>query len=325
MHKQPIISPIEGPYVDCEGKRLLDFSSSDYLGLSQHPDVRKSSIRYTLKYGVGSFPYPLSCQQQLEQKFAHLMGFEQLSFFSSYKELASQLPQDYIADVSLELSAGKKFQTIDDLKAILKKGSFVIAPAHRQDIDALIKLVRSKEGIIFLENTETFGIQGIKGFGAAAHKKEIDGVMGSCVKGGGCPISYVAWNKSFEGLLFQKWSLFPGLLGAIDTVLNLLPDMDPERQTVLKQTAWVAEALSLPAPSLPILTLEFATQQEMQTLFDELLAADILVSKKTPSSIAFLVTALHTPDDLDQLRVAMKSSTKRCDLATQSATPTPSQ
>ena len=48
------IAPVDGPYINLDGKKLLDFSSCDYLGLAQHPEVKKGAIKYALKYGVGA-------------------------------------------------------------------------------------------------------------------------------------------------------------------------------------------------------------------------------------------------------------------------------
>ncbi len=40
--------PLDGPYLQYRGKKVLDFASHDFLGLAQHPEVKKSAIRYTL-------------------------------------------------------------------------------------------------------------------------------------------------------------------------------------------------------------------------------------------------------------------------------------
>jgi 7-keto-8-aminopelargonate synthetase-like enzyme len=48
--EKKLVTPLDGPYLQYQNKRLLDFSSEDFLGLSKHPDVKKSSIKYTLRF-----------------------------------------------------------------------------------------------------------------------------------------------------------------------------------------------------------------------------------------------------------------------------------
>ena len=59
-----------------DGKRMLDFSSADFLGLGKHPDVNKSVIRYVLKYGTGTPPpeVEFAPQRTLEEKLAYFQS-----------------------------------------------------------------------------------------------------------------------------------------------------------------------------------------------------------------------------------------------------------
>jgi 7-keto-8-aminopelargonate synthetase-like enzyme len=75
------IVPADGPYVIYEGKKLLDLSSCDFLGLSQHPEVKKEAIKYTLKYGVAALTYS-TIQHEIEAKLAQYLGKETALLFS---------------------------------------------------------------------------------------------------------------------------------------------------------------------------------------------------------------------------------------------------
>ena len=48
------VSTPQDTVVAIEGKKLLNFSSNNYLGLANHPDVVEAFIKYARKYGVGS-------------------------------------------------------------------------------------------------------------------------------------------------------------------------------------------------------------------------------------------------------------------------------
>lgn len=43
-----------GVFVEIDGKEHIDFSSNDYLGLSQHPEMMEASAKASEKYGTGS-------------------------------------------------------------------------------------------------------------------------------------------------------------------------------------------------------------------------------------------------------------------------------
>ena len=49
-------SPIEnaGPYIEKDGRRMTQFSTNDYLGMSRHPEVMRVAAEYAAKYGIGA-------------------------------------------------------------------------------------------------------------------------------------------------------------------------------------------------------------------------------------------------------------------------------
>jgi len=84
------VSPIEnaGPWIEYEGRRVLQFSTNDYLGLSVHPEVRATASEYTARYGIGSpmGARPLSgttdLHLELERQVADFKGTEAAVTFS---------------------------------------------------------------------------------------------------------------------------------------------------------------------------------------------------------------------------------------------------
>ncbi len=50
------ISPIEnaGPWMDVGGRRMLQFSTNDYLGMSVHPEVRAAAAEAAAQHGIGA-------------------------------------------------------------------------------------------------------------------------------------------------------------------------------------------------------------------------------------------------------------------------------
>jgi len=50
------VSPVEnaGPWIEANGRRVLQFSTNDYLGMSVHPEVRAAAAEYAARYGIGA-------------------------------------------------------------------------------------------------------------------------------------------------------------------------------------------------------------------------------------------------------------------------------
>jgi 8-amino-7-oxononanoate synthase len=80
----------QGTEITWEGRRLINFSSNDYLGLAQHPKLKAAAIEASQRWGAGAGAARLICgtlppHRQLEQTIARFKGSEAaLSFGSGY-------------------------------------------------------------------------------------------------------------------------------------------------------------------------------------------------------------------------------------------------
>lgn len=78
----------DGMLAECEGRQLINFSSNDYLGFAQHPDVIAAFQKSAARDGVGSAGSALTTghfatHHALEQQAAALFGYEAALFTSS--------------------------------------------------------------------------------------------------------------------------------------------------------------------------------------------------------------------------------------------------
>ena len=85
---ETVIEAVESDRVRINGKWYVSFTSNDYLGFSQHPDVKASAVRALEQYGVGSGGSRLMCgtselHRQLEQLIADFTGHEAAMVFNS--------------------------------------------------------------------------------------------------------------------------------------------------------------------------------------------------------------------------------------------------
>lgn len=96
--KLRVLTPLDAPYVICQGKSLINFAGNDYLGLSNHPLVKEEASKFLSLYGAGSPSSRLvtgniDCYEQIERKLAIATGFEAaLIFPTGYQLNASVLP-----------------------------------------------------------------------------------------------------------------------------------------------------------------------------------------------------------------------------------------
>lgn len=290
-----LIAPSDGPYVLVQGKKLLDFSSCDFLGLAQHPEVKKASIKYTLKYGVGIPVAPLGSapQKQLESKLATYLGTEASLLFPSFDEVKKALATQKTTLLSSET---------DDIEKPPKKAA----------------------GLLCLDDTFLLGISGENGF---AHHDGFDIVFGSLAYGVGASGGFIAGSKKLLSSFASSEPLSFPALGAIDSALSFIPELEHERQTLEKNRRWLGQLLkSYPAKMLksPRALLQFKSPKEAEQTRQALAAEQIFLAPPVEKTLYIAMTALHTPDDLDQLTVALKKfSATDWALEMQSLTPTP--
>ena len=78
----------DGLWLERNGKRLLSFSCNDYLGLSQHPELKAAAIAAIERHGVGAGASRLVTGEhplyaELEQRLARMKGTEAACVFGS--------------------------------------------------------------------------------------------------------------------------------------------------------------------------------------------------------------------------------------------------
>jgi 8-amino-7-oxononanoate synthase len=78
----------QSPHIEIGGKALLNFSSNDYLGLANEPDLKEAAIDAVEKFGTGSGASRLICgslapHHELEEALAAFKGLEAALTFST--------------------------------------------------------------------------------------------------------------------------------------------------------------------------------------------------------------------------------------------------
>jgi glycine C-acetyltransferase len=99
-----------GLHTQIAGKPIINFSSNDYLGLTNHPKVKEAAKRAVDKYACGlssSRPQATTTEHvELEQRFAKWMGFEScLLFTTGYQAMLGAIVALADKDTTLILDA----------------------------------------------------------------------------------------------------------------------------------------------------------------------------------------------------------------------------
>lgn len=346
-----------------QDQKLLNFSSNDYLGLSKHPHVKKTTIKYVLEWGVGSSPsrlltQHLECHQTIEQKLAQLLGTQQSLLFSSGYEAHQALLTTLINDrtqvfidrsVSRALLKGASstpgvlyrydHNDMESLESLLTQykdnpyssrviisESVTLMNGDRCHLQTLIELAEKYNAILCIDDSHSIGIMGKYGIGLAAHRDGVDIILGSFGKdcgsfGGyiGCSNLMKEYMIHFSSHLKELSALPPAALGSIHAALELIPDMEAEREKIQKNSERLRSSLlelgwDVGKSTTQIIPVSFEDESLNLNLNhylqEQYIVAFFIKSQTIPlgfSRIAFTVNATHTQDEIDALVSALKS------------------
>ncbi len=83
-----VMSSAQGPIVSLDGRRVISLSSNDYLGLSNHPRMKRAAIEAVERFGAGSgavrtIAGTMTLHEALETELAAFKGVEAVLTFQS--------------------------------------------------------------------------------------------------------------------------------------------------------------------------------------------------------------------------------------------------
>jgi len=226
--------PVLGGKLVRDGRSFLDFSSNDYLGLSQHPLLRQRASEWAELHGAGSGASRLvsgtsPLHVAVERKIAAFKGAEAALVFASGWQLnAAVLPAllnaapdalvftDRLIHASLHHGCAAaavheirfRHNDLAHLEALLAQHSGKAGPrlivtesvfsmdGDRADLDRLAALARRHDAFLYVDEAHATGVLGPRGAGLASNLPgAFDLVMGTFSKALGCFGAYVAGSR----------------------------------------------------------------------------------------------------------------------------------
>ncbi|MDB4652855.1 8-amino-7-oxononanoate synthase [Akkermansiaceae bacterium] len=228
------------PILELEGRKLINFSSNDYLGFAQHPALIEAAAKALQDYGTGSTASRLICGSldifhQLEEKIAPLKKAEAaLAFANGFATAMGAIPAivgkgdtvilDKLSHACLIDAAKLSGATLrifphNDLNKLERllisaKGRTLVVTESLFSMDGdlcpLTEIVELKEkhgALLFLDEAHAVGILGQTGQGLAEDldlQYQVEFQMGTLGKALGSAGGYLATSKSWHELLINK-------------------------------------------------------------------------------------------------------------------------
>ena len=229
------LSWVGGQLQDASGRILIDASSNDYLGLSQHPLVKARAAEWAERHGGGAPASRLVTGTRditlaVEEKLAAFKGCEAALLFSSgFQANATVIPaltrvgagdtaifSDALNHASIvhgcrtartktQVFRHNDLEHLEDLlrrhagkpgrKMILTESVFSM-DGDRADLPALVQLAERHGAALYVDEAHASGVLGPGGRGLAAECGGVDIVMGTLGKAFGAFGAYIAGSRT---------------------------------------------------------------------------------------------------------------------------------
>jgi len=242
--KLRVLQSSSSPRSVVDGKEVLMLCSNNYLGLSNHPRLKKAAIEAIEKYGVGSgsvrpIAGNMDIHMKLEEMLARFKHTEaSLTFsagFTANQGLIPQLADEGDLIISDELNHGSiidgvrlskadraiyKHCDTDDLARVLDKAEtknyrrilIITDGVFSMDgdmapVDKMVKAAEQHGAMTYVDDAHGDGVLGEKGRGITSHFKvegRVHVEMGTFSKAFGVVGGYIAGSRNLINYAFNK-------------------------------------------------------------------------------------------------------------------------
>lgn len=216
--------------------RSINFASNDFLGLSDHPYIKKTAIKYILEWGVGRTPSRLVSKhledhRRVEEKLAELVGKEEALLFPSAHQVHNQVLSTLLnskTDVFIDrychqgliqaaLTSGAQVfryehNHLTQLSSLLEKtrtdnAKWIITESlssvdgETTDLKKLGEIADFYGALTYVDDSNCVGVLGKHGMGLGSHRKGVDLLFGSFGKTGETFGAYLATTQMMRDYL----------------------------------------------------------------------------------------------------------------------------
>lgn len=135
-----IISPQGAEITIADGRRVLNFCANNYLGLSDHPELKKAASDALESYGYGMSSVRFICgtqdlHKQLEAEIARFFGTEDTILYAACFDANGGVFEPLLGDEDAIISDALNHASIIDGVRLCKAQRFRYANADMQDLE----------------------------------------------------------------------------------------------------------------------------------------------------------------------------------------------
>lgn len=294
----------------------------------------------------------LNIHQELEEKLADVLGLEAVLVFNSGFQANSSILSS-LADRNSLILADKKSHNsliqgallsnadfkrfnhndLNHLEKMLRTASckdynriWVVSETvfsmdgDLNDITGLIKLSEKYGALLYSDDAHALGVLGKKGLGLNYGKRGIDLSLGTFGKAFGSFGAFAGCSSEMKDYLINfcpgfiyTTALPPAIIGALDAALELIPEMDSERETLHSNIQYLLKCLKelgfkTGDTDSQIIPIIIGSEEETMNLSNYLEENGIWASairpptvEKDASRIRITITLNHKKEELDQL------------------------
>lgn len=237
LRQRQCIAEQQGATLRFQNKQYINFSSNDYLGLNQHPDINLAFQEGIDKFGASSCSSSLVtgfsyAHQVLEETvcewlnkprcllfnsgFAanhgvlHALATDQTQFWLDKLSHASLIDGAFSGNAKVKRFLHNNYQQLDQLLAkktldnnlIVSEGIFSM-DGDRADVNALQNLAQKNDAWLYLDDAHSLGVIGENGQGSTSINKNIDIVMATFGKAVATSGAFITCNEELHNYLIN--------------------------------------------------------------------------------------------------------------------------
>ena len=337
----------KGELHDADGRSLIDASSNDYLGLSQHPLVKARAAEWAERHGAGApasrlvtgtRDITLAVEQRLadfkrcEAALLFSTGFQanttvipalarvgdgETAIFSDALNHASIVHGCRLARARTQVFRHNDLDHLDQLlgqfpgrKLIVTESVFSM-DGDRADLPALVQLAERHGAALYVDEAHATGVLGPQGRGLAAESGGVDVVMGTLGKAFGAFGAYIAGSRALIDYLVNSCPGFiytTALPPAVLGAVDAALDLVPDMDQERAQLARNSQRLRDVLTHLNYDTLGSSTQIIPAVIGSE---ADALAAAQRLENAGVLTVAIRpptVPEGTSRLRLTLHAN-----------------
>lgn len=295
---------------------LIDFSTNDYLDLSNNPEVVNAAINAAKKFGIGSTGSRLlsgniELFEEFENQIANDIGTESAIIFCSgfqanFSVLSTLLKEIVPVNIyfnkknhsslyqALSLSNTKviRYTDINHLKKIISKDAFIVTESlfgmDGEIVD--VEEIANLSNFLYLDEAHAIGTIHTYGLFSKLRNKPSGICMGAFGKALGGAGAFIGCSNEIKELIVNKSPGFiystapsPMLIAGVQKAWQLIKNMDKERNHIKNLCSFIKDELNIKDNYLsPIVTLK---TKDPVSLKEKLIEKGFLVSAIRPPTV----------------------------------------